>query len=94
VSIGRFFSQTARVANANESEDSQPIESALKPSTEGQDATSSQAPAGREAEPPNGIFIRNMVFDATEDHLKEIFEKFGPVTRASISRDARGLSKG
>jgi nucleolin len=42
----------------------------------------------------NGVFIRNMIFDATEKHLESAFEKYGEVIQVSIARDARGLSKG
>lgn len=47
-----------------------------------------------EAEPGYGLFIRNMVFEANEDHLREAYEKFGTITKVAIARDARGLSRG
>lgn len=40
------------------------------------------------------MFIRNMVFEANEDHLREAYEKYGEVTKAVVARDARGLSRG
>lgn len=45
-------------------------------------------------ETPYGVFVRNIVFEATDDHLKEAFEKYGEVAHAQIGRDSRGLSKG
>jgi nucleolin len=44
--------------------------------------------------PPNGIWIRNFVFDVNEEHLVELFGKFGDVVEVRIVRDPRGLSKG
>ncbi|KAK0628515.1 hypothetical protein B0T17DRAFT_155710 [Bombardia bombarda] len=40
------------------------------------------------------VFVRNLIFDATEAHLEELFSKFGEVATANIARDPRGLSKG
>lgn len=45
-------------------------------------------------EPGFGLFIRNMVFEANEDHLKEAYEKYGEIVKVAIARDARGLSRG
>lgn len=45
-------------------------------------------------ETPYGLFIRNMVFEANEDHLREAYEKFGKVVKTAVARDARGLSRG
>jgi nucleolin len=42
----------------------------------------------------NGVFVRNLIFDATDKHLVAAFEKFGKVVDAHVARDARGLSKG
>lgn len=86
MSVSRFFSQTGRVANIEESEPQAGETNAM------QNSRASEKPT--EEEIANGVFIRNMVFDATEDHLREIFEKFGTVVSARIMRDARGLSKG
>ena len=54
------------------------------------------APRGRDRskETPYGLFVRNMVFEANESHLKDAFEKYGEVTHTAIARDQRGLSKG
>lgn len=46
------------------------------------------------AEPGFGLFIRNMVFEANEDHLREAYEKYGEIVKVAIARDARGLSRG
>ncbi|KAL1861725.1 hypothetical protein Daus18300_008694 [Diaporthe australafricana] len=45
-------------------------------------------------EPGHGLFVRNMVFEANEDHLREAYEKYGEVIKAVVARDARGLSRG
>ncbi|KAI6365163.1 hypothetical protein MCOR25_005457 [Pyricularia grisea] len=45
-------------------------------------------------EPPNGVFVRNLVFDATDEHLVEAFSQYGKVIQGKIARDARGLSRG
>lgn len=51
--------------------------------------------AGHNGEEPGfGLFVRNMVFEANEDHLREAYEKYGEVTKAVVARDARGLSRG
>ncbi|KAI0483213.1 RNA-binding domain-containing protein [Xylariaceae sp. FL0804] len=42
----------------------------------------------------NCIFVSNMSFDATEDHLREAFSKYGEITSVNIGRDGRGLSRG
>ncbi len=42
----------------------------------------------------HAAFVRNLIFDATEEHLKTAFEKYGEVVGAYIHRDPRGLSKG
>ncbi len=50
--------------------------------------------AGQPGETPYGAFVRNLTFEAGEEHLKEAFEKYGAVTKTAIARDARGLSRG
>ncbi|KAK4103140.1 RNA-binding domain-containing protein [Parathielavia hyrcaniae] len=42
----------------------------------------------------HSAFIRNIVFELTEDHLVKAFSKYGTVQNAHIARDPRGLSKG
>jgi RNA recognition motif-containing protein len=39
-------------------------------------------------------FVRNLVFEISEDHLKKAFEKYGAIKDAFVARDPRGLSKG
>lgn len=45
-------------------------------------------------ETPYALFVRNMVFEADESHLREAFAKYGEVAHTAIARDSRGLSKG
>ena len=40
------------------------------------------------------LYIGNLFFDVTEEDLKKEFEKFGPILRAKVITDNRGLSKG
>jgi RNA recognition motif-containing protein len=54
-------------------------------------ATGSQL---RPGETPYGVFIRNIVFEANEDDLQLMYEKYGEITKTVIVRDARGLSRG
>lgn len=109
VSIARFFSQTARAASNEITEQIKHVEPESSeqayqkegpeviPSTtqtgESQSRHSKQDRAAQ-VDLPNGIFIRNFVFDVTEGHLTQMFGKFGNVVDARIVRDARGLSKG
>lgn len=79
----RYFSQTARVANAEE-ESSSPVAATEAPTA----ATSNEDPT------PHGVFVRNIVFDASEANLQEAFEHYGTVNKTIIARDARGMSKG
>lgn len=80
MSVSRFFSQTARVASYDgEGSEQVPGERTERPIRD---------------DPPNGIWVRNFVFDVTEDHLKELFGKFGRVVQARVVRDTRGLSRG
>lgn len=90
--VARYFSQTTRVAN--EETDANTTEKA--PATESNEITDAAAAeaARHEGETDFGIYIRNVVFDATEQHLKEAFEHYGTVTKVAIARDARGLSRG
>ncbi|KAK4230716.1 hypothetical protein QBC38DRAFT_468625 [Podospora fimiseda] len=55
---------------------------------------SEQAPTQISGSKPHAAFVRNLVFEVTEAHLKEAFEKYGPVREVYIVRDPRGLSKG
>ncbi|KAK0730751.1 hypothetical protein B0H67DRAFT_48842 [Lasiosphaeris hirsuta] len=85
----RCFSQSVRVQNVEEDrseftavDESAPQESVEKSQTRQQSTT------------PYACFVRNLIFDATEEHLKTAFEKYGEVVQAHIVRDPRGLSKG
>ncbi|KJR85216.1 RNA recognition motif containing protein [Sporothrix schenckii 1099-18] len=81
----RYFSQTARVAEEAEqlTSDSVPATASVgETNVEAQDPT------------PYGIFIRNVVFDASDANLREAFEHYGPINSTFIARDPRGMSKG
>ncbi|KAK4218815.1 nucleic acid-binding protein [Rhypophila decipiens] len=90
ITSARFFSQTGRVAN----------EKSLEEPVENQDGNQESVQAtgssykGRN-EPTNyGVFVRNLIFDATEEHLQSLFEKFGTVAGVRIARDAGKMSRG
>ncbi|KAL2256416.1 hypothetical protein VTK26DRAFT_1718 [Humicola hyalothermophila] len=53
-----------------------------------------QQPPETDEKIARSAFIRNIVFEITEEHLKKAFEKYGPVEEALVVRDPRGLSKG
>ncbi|KAK3311202.1 uncharacterized protein B0T15DRAFT_520768 [Chaetomium strumarium] len=40
------------------------------------------------------VFVRNLVFEITEEHLQKAFAKYGEVEGVFIARDPRGMSKG
>ncbi|KAM7193743.1 nucleic acid-binding protein [Rhypophila sp. PSN 637] len=87
----RFFSQTGRVANEEKSLE-EPVEN-RDGKQESVQATESSY-QGRN-EPTNyGVFVRNLIFDATEEHLKSLFEKFGSIASVRIVRDAGKMSRG
>lgn len=79
----RYFSQTARALNESE-------ESAAAPPAQAEGA--SRAPVSDPT--PYGVFVRNLVFDASDANLLEAFEHYGTVSHSAIARDARGMSKG
>lgn len=81
----RTFSQSARAFN---------MESAG--STSFSDMESAEGAPDSMAKDPSehGVFVRNMVFDATEEHLQEIFGQYGGIVACQIARDPRGLSRG
>ncbi|CAN8098704.1 unnamed protein product [Discula destructiva] len=81
----RCFSQTFRVA----AEDGF---SAMESQSNTEGAPSSNN--NNNDEPGHGLFVRNMVFEANEDHLREAYEKYGEITKIAVARDARGLSRG
>ncbi|KAI0395140.1 RNA-binding domain-containing protein [Xylariaceae sp. FL0594] len=80
--LSRYFTQTAFVSN--EAEESTPASSQAfseeKTRKEGQDGC--------------GLFIANMSYDASTEHLMEAFSKYGQITHASVAKDTRGLSRG
>ncbi|KAK3952557.1 hypothetical protein QBC32DRAFT_397809 [Pseudoneurospora amorphoporcata] len=84
----RFFSQSPRVLNTEETFQPEQTETETAPAATEEDAVQKDARTGHTA------FVRNIVFDATEEHLKGAFEKFGDVTDVFLAKDARGLSKG
>lgn len=43
---------------------------------------------------PYGVFIRNIVYDATPEHLKALFEQYGKVNFSQIALDGGQMSKG
>lgn len=44
--------------------------------------------------PSTDIYLGNLLFDITAEDLKREFAQFGPINRAVIATDPRGLSKG
>lgn len=104
VSLARYFSQTVRVAAEETNGNAEPEEATItaehvESEAQQPETTDVERPAERtQRRPnndlPNGIFVRNFVFDVTEGHLTQMLSKFGDVTEARIVRDARGLSKG
>jgi len=93
----RHFAQTSRVANIGETRESQTDEEAAQSSEEVSPASGESSESSGRVQPgetPYAIFIRNIVFDANEQHLTEAFEKYGTVSKAAIARDARGMSRG
>ncbi|KAB5530295.1 hypothetical protein GE09DRAFT_1228298 [Coniochaeta sp. 2T2.1] len=90
LSFARYFSQSVRMLNGNENGDA--FESQV---TEQAQSSSEPAPQQNQIQDlPHGIWVRNFVFDVNEDHLKELFSKFGDVVATKIVRDPRGLSRG
>ena len=91
----RSFSQTSRLAFSEEPKS--PIESALEQNaspTSSEHANHGKPSRVAQNETDFGLFVRNIVFEATEVQLKEIFGKYGEVAHAAIGRDSRGLSRG
>ncbi|KAH7627545.1 hypothetical protein B0T09DRAFT_347213 [Sordaria sp. MPI-SDFR-AT-0083] len=87
----RFFSQSPRVLNTEETTQTEQTE---QTETETAPAATEEAAVKQNSSPAHTAFVRNIVFDATEEHLKGAFEKFGDVTDVFLAKDARGLSKG
>ncbi|KAK3933989.1 hypothetical protein QBC46DRAFT_300508 [Diplogelasinospora grovesii] len=102
----RCFSQTAFFRNTEERTDTQAAdgkaveEAAYADGAIESAETSTSETANYNAEqqatqlPPNGIFFRNLPFDATEDQIKELFQGCGEIKDLVLVKDARGLSRG
>ncbi|CAO3600294.1 unnamed protein product [Absidia cylindrospora] len=73
-------------------------EQELESDVEEQDEDDKKAkPAHRFPEVSDGttLFVRNLLFETTEDDLKDLFKQWGPVVYARITRDKEsGLSRG
>ncbi|TLD22827.1 hypothetical protein PspLS_07669 [Pyricularia sp. CBS 133598] len=89
--IARTFSVSRTLADAAEDIDNSTFE---QESTSDATEPTQQRDEAPIQGPPNGIFIRNLVFDATPEHLTEAFSQYGNVVEARIARDPRGLSRG
>ncbi|KAI1811270.1 RNA-binding domain-containing protein [Poronia punctata] len=60
-------------------------------------ATESEATSEVKATPPteeSGIFVANMSYDVTEEHLREAFSKYGEIQHIKVVKNPEGLSKG
>lgn len=57
-------------------------------------ATGAAANAATGHSDPPTVFVGNLFFHVDEAKLTEEFSKWGDVSRASIARDSRGMSKG
>jgi nucleolin len=96
LTLARQFSQTCRVAEGPRD----PVVDEAIESVEQTGSTSTDAPLmSSQTEPERGragptIFVSNMTFDATEEHLREAFTHYGEITAVRIGRDGRGLSRG
>ncbi|KAK4674213.1 hypothetical protein QC763_118430 [Podospora pseudopauciseta] len=48
----------------------------------------------RQLDKSRAIFVRNIVFEVNEQHLKEAFETYGEIEDTYVARDPRGMSRG
>ncbi|KAF3055948.1 28 kDa ribonucleoprotein, chloroplastic [Daldinia childiae] len=85
--LARYFSQTSRVAQ-DESE-----RAAVEEAIESAGQTGSTANQDPE-DLSNKIFVRNLPYEATDDLVKEAFDKYGDIVDIRIGRDPSGASKG
>ncbi|KAK3393994.1 hypothetical protein B0H63DRAFT_459664 [Podospora didyma] len=85
----RLFSKSARALNESRSQEEgfESLEQKLESPGTGLEKRENK-------QTPYGVFVRNLIFDATEEHLNTSFEKFGQVAWVNVARDPRGLSKG
>ncbi|KAI0555055.1 RNA-binding domain-containing protein [Xylaria curta] len=95
--LSRYFSQTVPAAQ----EDEGAVDSAIKAaeqsgSTADDNPALQSSPTESELALRQGstIFVSNMTFDASEEHLQEAFGKYGTIMNLNIARDGRGLSRG
>lgn len=51
-------------------------------------------PPKKEWSTETSVFLRNLVFEITEEHLQKAFSKYGDIESVFIARDPRGMSKG
>jgi len=79
--LSRYFSQTASVFT--EAEGSTPFQS-----------NSAASDLDRASQEGRAVYIANMAYDATTEHLVEAFGKYGEVLSATVAKDGRGLSRG
>ncbi|KAM7209608.1 nucleic acid-binding protein [Naviculisporaceae sp. PSN 640] len=75
------------------------VETAAQPTEAAEQSPAAQASEGaQEIVPgrrtPYGVFVRNLVYDATDEHLAALFEKIGKVNLAQLAKDAGGMNKG
>ncbi|OTA69020.1 RNA-binding domain-containing protein [Hypoxylon sp. EC38] len=93
LSLGRYFSQTSRVAQEDNS-----IEESIKSarySDSSDNATLESAPTESErARFGYTIFVSNMPYDVTDAHLREAFGRYGEIASLNIGRNQQGLSRG
>ncbi|OTA97922.1 hypothetical protein M434DRAFT_391534 [Hypoxylon sp. CO27-5] len=93
LSLGRYFSQTSRVAQEDNS-----MEDAIKStrySDSSDNATLESAPTESErARSGYTIFVSNMAYDVTDAHLREAFGRYGEIAALNIGRNPQGLSRG
>ncbi|KAH9888262.1 RNA-binding domain-containing protein [Xylariomycetidae sp. FL2044] len=101
--LARPFSHTVRVAQearepsaeeASESSDAQPEVADAQPEVSNDSPLQSSPTLTEEGRAGPSIFVSNIVFDATDLHLREAFSKYGDITQITIGRDGRGLSRG
>ncbi|KAK3363014.1 hypothetical protein B0T25DRAFT_27675 [Lasiosphaeria hispida] len=93
IQAARCFSQSTRVQNIEDkAQDEFTAVDESAPQESVQESQKRQPP--HEDATPHACFVRNLIFDATEEHLKTAFEKYGEVVQTHIVRDPRGLSKG
>ncbi|KAI0852484.1 RNA-binding domain-containing protein [Daldinia vernicosa] len=84
--LARYFSQTSRVAQ--DEGDRAAVEEAIE--SAGRTGSTANDPEDLS----NKIFIRNLPYEATDDLIKEAFNKYGEIIDFRLGRDPSGASKG